>query len=253
MIRRITEREYWIVGTDAPQSGYLEPYLTGQVQTTNRNIPIYVYASGGKARVVRPRQYVDNVTIPRLGPDEDIGSKLSLAPLTEPQFAALRSKYMNEKIRPATPACSFGVLVDGKLVGAYALVFQAHFTVEGWVSRGLEEPRAYLLSDFPVAPTKHRRLAKLVLLAAVSREGQLLAERYGHKRIRSLISTAFSQKAVSMKYRGVFEILSRKESTVEGARFMLNYGSRVGGHTLGESLALWKSKWAGSSKDEGAA
>lgn len=110
----------------------------------------------------------------------------------------------------------------------------------------------YLLSDFPVTPTKYKRLAKLVLYAALSKESKLLAERLVNKRIRSLVTTAFTKKPVSMKYRGLFDVLNKKRlpGVEEGETDMskiyyndgwqLNYGAPMGQWTLQEGLALWK-------------
>jgi hypothetical protein len=112
----------------------------------------------------------------------------------------------------------------------------------------------YLLSDFPVAPTDYPRLSKLVLYAALSQESKLLAERIARHRVRSLYTTAFSNKPVSMKYRGLFALANRKENphwsasaaTDPGAyyqqRYQINYEAPMGQWTLAEGLALWKAK-----------
>jgi hypothetical protein len=112
----------------------------------------------------------------------------------------------------------------------------------------------YLLSDFPIAPTKYKRLAKLVLYAALSKESKMLAERLTNKRMKSLVTTAFSKNPVSMKYRGLFKLLNKKhlEGCDEGETdmsklyynqgYQLNYGTAMGEWTLAEGLALWKQK-----------
>ena len=112
----------------------------------------------------------------------------------------------------------------------------------------------YLLSDFPIAPTKYKRLAKLVLYAALSRESKMLAERLTNHRICSLVTTAFSKNPVSMKYRGLFRLLNKKELPgVEDGEtdmskiyynqgYQLNYGAAMGEWTLADGLAMWKKK-----------
>ncbi len=97
---------------------------------------------------------------------------------------------------------------------------------------------AYMLSDFPVAPTDYDRLAKLVLYAALSAESKALAEQVNRCRIDSLLTTAFTRNAVSMKYRGLFDLVSRKEQA--DGRNMLNYAAPMGKWTSQEGLEEWK-------------
>lgn len=143
-------------------------------------------------------------------------------------------------------------MVDKKLVGAYA--FSAAPSMAQW-EKYLPSPHIYLLSDFPVRLSAYRHLAKLVLIAALSRESQLLAERTAHKRIRSVVTTAFTDRPISMKYRGLFHLLTRKEKK-SGARegssisdnyyaqpFELNYGAEIGKWTLAEGLSMWWKKY----------
>ncbi|MFX8106652.1 hypothetical protein ABTK92_20370, partial [Acinetobacter baumannii] len=66
----------------------------------------------------------------------------------------------------------------------------------------------YLLSDFAIA--REKRLAKLIAMLATGRES---TERYDRRRVRRtkvIVTTAFTDRPISMKYRGIFELLSRK-------------------------------------------
>lgn len=237
LIRRLSTHDgEWMIGTHVRQPT-LQDHLCGLVQTTNRGVPIFIYTHSGAKRIVQPRQELEPVFAPRLGERESLGETLGLAVLTGGQFFTLRSQYMNAHIKPGMPSVAFGVLVDGKLVGAYALSFAP--TLSNWDNH-VPMPTAYLLSDFPIAPTKYKRLAKLVLMAALSREAKLLAERYAHHRIRSVTTTAFTDRPVSMKYRGLFELLSRKEGDDGRHRFKLGYGTVYPEFTLAEQLARWK-------------
>ena len=56
--------------------------------------------------------------------------------------------------------------------------------------------------------------------------------------IKSIGTTAFSQKATSAKYRGMMEIHSRKDDC-------LNYVGPAGRWTLEEALKWWKEKHGG--------
>lgn len=237
------EFEHWLIGTNqrVPE---LEDSLRGYVQVTNRAMPFWVYASGPKPRLVTPHQVVSSPPVPHLHRDAEIGSTLSLAPLTDGQLNALRSVYLNPRIKPAQAALALAVLVDGYLVGCFAFA-QPSSTKP---MSGVPHPAMYLLSDFAISPTRYRRLSKLVLHAAVSRESVGLAERFTNRRIRSVVTTAFTDRPASMKYRGTLNLLKRTDRGEDRdraefpSRFELNYGIDAPRWTLAEGLEVWRQK-----------
>lgn len=230
LIDDITDRKHWVLGLHIRRE-HLQDQLRGIVQTSNRGVPIYIYASGGKSRVVRPRQSTEIVPARRLGPGDRLGERLSLATLTTGQFATLRSQYMNHKIKPGSPYLPLAVLVDGILVGATA------------VGPSTNHPTtAYMLSDFPVDPTDYERLAKLILYAALSRESRLLLQRRCGTVMERLRTTAFTDRPVSMKYRGVFKLEKRAESPDPEYQNLLNYIADYGQWSLAEGFEMWKKK-----------
>lgn len=241
-LEAITNRPYWIFGVNHQRPEY-DAYLRGMTKTTNRGMPIYVYASVGNMRVVTPHQKTESVTIPRLLPDEIINkdSKLQITPIKYTHFQALRSQYMNIYIKPGQAGQAFAVLVDGKLVGVFALNQAASYG---------DADTLYMLSDFAVAPSRYSRLSKLVLYAALSSEAKLYAERMSRRRIRKLLTTAFSNNPVSMKYRGLFDVFNRKENknwspddtAHDQQRYQINYIAPLGQWTLQEGLAQWHKK-----------
>lgn len=248
MFRKLTERECFMFGTDDELPEFKE-HLVGLAQTTNRGRQIYIYASSKKSKIVMPSQSVQGLMIPHLGKDEDIGDEMKIVRLASENFHALRSQYMNVNIKPGSETAAYGVCVDNKLIGVYA--FSASPTLANW-DKHIDTPTMYLLSDFPIAPTKYKRLSKLVLYAALSKESKLLAENLTNHRIRSLITTAFTKRPVSMKYRGLFKLLTKKqlEGTSEDETdmskiyynngYQLNYGAAMGQWTLQEGLEMWK-------------
>ena len=251
MFENLVKRKYFMFGTNDYLSDF-KSYLVGISQTTNRGVPIYIYAKSNRSMIVVPRQATAPLLFPRLGEKEDIGSNMSIIELRQEQFQALRSQYMNVYINPGQASMALGVLVDNKLIGVYA--FSASPTVAD-MSKYIDTPNIYLLSDFPIAPVKYKRLAKLVLYAALSKESKEIAERLCGKRIFTLTTTAFTKKPVSMKYRGLFKLLTKKQlesvSSDEtdmskiyyGNGYMLNYGAEFGQWTLDEGLKIWKSKY----------
>jgi hypothetical protein len=230
LIERVTDRPHWVLGLHVDIEE-LRDHLRGQVQTANRGLPINVYSSVSRSRIVRPHQRLEPVRAPRLVPGRRLGETLTLAPLSMGQFATLRSQYMNHNIRPGTPTMALAVLADDVVVGAFAFSTPKY-----------DPHNVYLLSDFPVAPTSYGRLAKLVLYAALSTEAQFLAQRTMNTRLTRLNTTAFTQRPASMKYRGLLRLNSRKDSTDPAYRYQLDYGSELGHWSLAEGFAEWRSK-----------
>jgi hypothetical protein len=248
---KIADRANWMLGVNR-EIPSLADHLKAVAQTTNRGIPIFVYGNRGRPRLVQPRQPSDALLVPHLQAGDDIGTRLSLTVLSEPQFSSLRSLYMNPHIKPGAASLPVGVLADGRLVGVFAFSFAP--TMANWDSY-LPGPHVYLLSDFPVANTSYKHLAKLVLYAALSKEAKALAERSANRRYNALTTTAFSARPASMKYRGVLRLLSRKEKenyTTPGhvdsseayyaQRYELQYGAPLGQWSLAEALETWQTK-----------
>ena len=243
LYQKVTQKKHWLFGTDTLQEAYAEN-LIGLAKTTNRGVPMYLYASSGKKRIVMPEQKTEPVNNSRLMPNQEIGKRISLALLNYKQFQSLRSQYMNAFIRPGQATEAYGVLVDGYLCGVFAISAAPN-------PGAFAEPSTmYMLSDFPVAPTDYPRLSKLVLYCALSKEAKLFYERVTKRRIRYLYTTAFSDHYESMKYRGIFKLHNRHENEMygktddphNGRRFIINYLADVGKWTLAEGFQIWKTK-----------
>lgn len=234
IIAQVLDRPHWILGLHIERPS-LRDHLAGVVQTANRGLPIYVYASKGPRRIVRPRQHTEPIRMPKIGPDDELGTTMTLHPLTGGQFAAIRSQFMSKTILPGSPLLACGVAVDGKLVGAFA-----------WLPPKYAPDCAYLMSDFPVSWTRYRRLAKLIVMAALSRESQQLLQNALSKRITAWSTTAFTNRPNSSKYgRGIpgARLEKRTSPGADGIHdYQLQYGGPLGEHTLAETLDLWKRK-----------
>lgn len=238
----VASKKYWLIGTDMELPKPFDEYLKAISKPTTRSTAVYVYSNEGKTYFIGPRQNVDALAFPRLMPGEEVGDKMEIRPLSLNAFRMLRSEYLNTAITPsASASLCVGVFVDGKLCGAYA--FGKSLIYTSWVNKYVETPEIYMMSDFPVEPVDYDRLAKLVLYAALSKESQLLAEQLNKTRVRSLVTTIFSQNPVSMKYRGLFKVLNRKEDNAYHAQqYQINYGAKMGEWTLDEGLQMWKKK-----------
>jgi hypothetical protein len=241
----------------------LEPHLQGVMLRTGLrsggqpSAPHYVYGSTHATRFQTPAQKVAPVKIPRLGPGDRLpppdDAQLRLTVLSAPQFNGLRAVYMGRHIRPAQVNRAYGVTVNGVLVGVVGLGQSTNDGGSGPMNIGRSSvayPAAFLMTDFAVSPTDYPRLSKLVVLALVTREAQQHYQHALNCRIRSVVTTAFTNRPVSMKYRGILNLIDRKDREPDDAtKYALNYGALIGGRTLDDAYRLWWEKW-GQTKDD---
>lgn len=227
LMELVTDRDDWMTLRDKEQPDW-EEYLKGVVQTSLRSKPVYVYAKTAKSRIAMTRPKTEPLLIQRLGENEDIKPQLTVIRISQPQMNLLRSEYLSKTIIPASASINLGVLANGKLIGAIAFNPASYSNSVGEV---------YLLSDFCIRPTKYKRLSKLILAATLSMEVKQILEQTFNRQVKKIYTTAFTEKAVSMKYRGLYEIENRKQGFV-------NYFADAGRWTLKEGLDWWMEKYA---------
>ena len=232
------QRDKWAIITQVPMPD-IQEHLVGTVQNTARGSVYHVYTDqANKRQVVVPNQKVEDPMVRHATPEDIPGAKLGIFRLTNGEFQSLRSQYLNARIRPGSVTAGFGVTVNGLLLGVFAI----DTSTKPFDLPGIEAPTVYLMSDFPVV--KGKRIAKLVVMAALSKEAQILMERITKKRVRGMTTTAFTEKPVSMKYRNVFKLLAKNEASEqdkkEGYAWKLSYGGVMGEWTLAEAMKRWE-------------
>jgi hypothetical protein len=212
---------HWMISSDVEQ-----PALQGQhlatVQATLRAKPVFMYASGGPLRLSTPHQNLGAVPWP---PRTDaVVEPIQVVPIDCRMMNTLRSEYLATAISTSDAPKNYAVLSGGRLVGAFSLALPSSIGIKCDL---------YLLSDFAVRPTPHRRLSKLILACAVSREVRDDLEQWRCGRVETIATTAFTDKPVSMKYRGLFDVHSRAEGRV-------NYLGPAGRWSLREGYLWWQ-------------
>jgi hypothetical protein len=232
LFEQIRSKKFWIIANNKFRPEMAE-YYRAKVKPTNRGADNFIYSGNGPARLVTPHQNLEPIPLPRLLRGDTIGDHMGVYVLKEPQFATLRSQYMNAHIAPGTPALSLCIAVDGRIVGGIAF---KRDDIEGF-------PGMFLLSDFAVGPTDYPKLSKLVVAAVLSKEVKLLAERTLGKRVIDYYTAVFSNNPNSMKYRGLFEKTSSKPCKDGPFAYQLQYRGDAGRWTLDEALALRKQKY----------
>ncbi len=148
-------------------------------------------------------------------------------------FRRLRNLYLSSRIaEPADPTWAFAVLCEGGVLGCIG------FSVGG--GTGADWCDIYMLSDFAIYPSAHKRLSKLVLAMTKTQEMRALLENAAGKPLEKIGTTAFTKQPISMKYRGLYELHSRKDG-------FLNYVSEFG-WTASQAMEWWREKHAGAQK-----
>ena len=213
---------HWMISSDSPQPA-LERQHVATVQTSLLSKPVFMYSDAAPTRLATARQAVGrNPWAPRT----DVAIEpLQIVRIDAKTMNAVRSLYLAQHITVCDAPRNYAVLSDSKLIGCFSFA----------LPRGPLPCDLYLLSDFAVRPTPHKRLSKLILACVVSKEVQADLEQWLCGRIRTIGTTAFTDRPVSMKYRGIFDVHSRTEGKV-------NYLGAAGQWSLKEGFQQWKLK-----------
>ncbi len=153
------------------------------------------------------------------------GSAVNLVEIDSRRFNFLRERYLSRGIEFTNGVKHFLVLIDGNLAGGIAYQRSQYGDVTD----------LYLLSDFSIV--RAGKISKLIALLATSHELTRQVERVYGQRFTQLYTTAFTDKPISMKYRGVFEVSSRKPG-------MVNYVSEIRPETLQQLYGVWWNRHA---------
>ena len=152
----------------------------------------------------------------------------------------IKSLYLQENIAFTSGPVNFLIYVDDALAGI--LTFTASKVKVGEYKQA---ETLYLLSD--TATTRFGRVSKLIAMIAKSAavlhhaEGRLLK----HRECRAIVTTVRSNNPISMKYRGIYELLARKEPAEgerSGAKYVINYAGLRDERTPQEIYAEWFKK-----------
>jgi hypothetical protein len=220
--RLLAERQNFAIVSDRRMEN-VEP----RIMFAGSNKPIYMYANDARSSLRRelkksqPFRYriVDSDAI-------TAESVVEITLLTSQQLNFLKNIYLAKGINHKAGMMNFAVLVDGMLVGAFIFSMAQY---------GDKIHNIYMLSDF--STSRHRKLSKLVPMLATSRSVIDHVNRQYIIDIKSVYTTAFTTKPVSMKYRGIYQLAKR------GVGF-LNYSSVVREQTPQQIFAEWYRKYA---------
>jgi len=192
---------------------------------------VYIYSNlPFPGALMRQRSNEKVRHFPILMPDDEIpaDSEITIRQVDLATVNHYRNLYLSKRIAPAPADISFLVFAGGKLIGA--MMFTAY-------SVKIKSPtEIYLMSDFAVPSNRHPRLSKLMLMVTLCRETREVLEKTQIKRYRTILTSVFTDKPVSMKYRGLYKLAKRGDG-------FLNYRGTFGDMTHKEVIAAWKAKY----------
>ncbi len=203
-------------------------------QKSGLNHAVYLYSNVvTRTAVLRDKARGPLPKLPIAGCDFEIrtDSEVILVPMKTADLAAVKDAYLGKNILFCSGMWAYSVRIDGKVVGFM------EFSRDKFGGNGL-----YMLADLAVPHTRYKKLSKLIVMLAVSGQTRKSLERVKESRISSLSTTAFTEKPVSMKYRGVLELVKRGQGK-DGKKF-LNYEGTFNTLTWKETLREWLTRHA---------
>ncbi len=158
------------------------------------------------------------------------GSRLEIARIEAGPFNFLRNRYLAKGIDFTDGMYHYLVRVDGAVAGGFSLARSKFGSLDA----------IYLLSDFAIR--RERRLAKLIAMLATGQDMAREVERHLLLRLRWVDTTIFTERACSMKYRGIFQLVGRKPG-------FLNYRSAIREQSAQAIYQEWFQRYAFSDQN----
>ena len=170
-----------------------------------------------------------------LMPEDEIpdGAEVALREVDQPTIDHYRAMFLSKRIQPGSGGPCYVVSAGGKVFGF--VIFQTYS------KKGGERSSIYILSDFVVNSTRYDRLAKLLLMVTLCGDMRDELEFKRLDRLSSTYTTAFTDKPVSMKYRGIYELAKRGKD--KAGKPFLNYRGDFNDMSFKEVVTAWKKKY----------
>ncbi|KPL72272.1 hypothetical protein ADN00_15770 [Ornatilinea apprima] len=207
----------------------LDPIM---VQKSGRARAVYIYSNITEKPVYLRDKLLTGLPKLRLAnlhTEITANSTVKLVPIKTSDLARFKNAFLGKNILFGQGTWAFAVMVDDQTVGFI------EFAKEKFGHSGL-----YINSDFAIPGTRYKRLSKLVVSLAVSGETRKMMERINMLRLKSLSTTAFTERPVSMKYRGVLNLVKR--GVAPDGKHYLNYEGEFNQLTWKEVLHEWLTK-----------
>lgn len=193
----------------------------------------YLYCNliGRNALSTGVKRY-ESVSLPVAGDSLvlDRKTKIGLSYLNPSELLHYKAAYMHKVNVYKTGKWAFAVWANNAVIGF----------IEFDMPLGNKPGELYLNSDFCVV-TPYAKLSKLIVMLAISHETRRMMELALESRVSTLRTTAFTDKFVSMKYRGVLA-LAKRGKTGDGRQF-LNYRGQFNQKSWRTTLMNWLDRY----------
>jgi len=180
----------------------LSTYKRGVVQfPKKRNIFLYSNVSDKKYFFTTPESKKDlNAKIIPSDFSFSNSTKISIAKVQSELIFHYKHLFMSSRVNYSENE-DFGIafLADGMIFG-----------FAGFNKFMSSEENLFLSSDF-VFPSGEKRLSKLLIMLLLSKEIRKLLIRHYIHAYQGLKTSVYTEHPISMKYRGIFELLDRKK------------------------------------------
>lgn len=231
-----------IIGTEREVKS-LSDELVGKSETLQHKT-IYLYGKSTKTHYIDKSWSRANVkSIVKIGKDYKLSGDIKIKIIGHDQFLDNRQIYLSKMIKSGDGYHVTIGLYDGEYCFGFIALNNGQRQDFGDCC---EEPHVTLLCDFAVSPTSIKKLSKLVLYCALSKEVQLICDRFIKNRVKTISTTVISKSPASMKYRGLFDLINTKlvkdSETGEIEKYILTYIAKPGQWTLKEGYEKWKQK-----------
>lgn len=190
------------------------------------NKPIFAYTNSRKSSIRRDSNRARAFKYTAIDTNL-IGekSKVTAVVATSEAMNFLKDIYLAKGIKHKNGMFNVLFYVDGMLAGG-AIYSLPQF--------GDKLRQIYILSDFSLS--RRRKVSKLIAMLATSKQIIDYINKKYFINIERVLTTAFTKKPVSMKYRGIFRLDAKKDG-------FLNYSSEVRDRTLDEIYGEWFKKY----------
>lgn len=213
-----------------------EPVLKYQA---GRKVPHFCYANTPNSSYVRKTSKAEPFRYKAIEPEKlTRKSKIEIVVADSAKLNFLKDVYLASSIVHSSGMGNYLVYADGMLIGAI-IYDESPTTRSAYGHRTL-----YLLSDVTISGKA--KLSKLIAMMATSRTLVHPIETKMLKRYDRVVTTARSKNPVSMKYRGIYKKLSRREDETDGG-YVIQYGADLVDQTPQQIFQTWWDKYGPAS------
>lgn len=210
------------------------------VSHKRRNTWVYLYANTVQRLGLFRRKYGDTGRRFKLidagfkfGPK----TRMEVVPVSSADIQYYKGLYLARNIDFTAAEQGFACLADGAVFGFIEMSRGKSVTSITFEDKNYNGAQFwYMLSDFPVEPKPHDKVSKLVVMLALTREMRRALERTNLLKTVGVLTTARTEKPVSMKYRGPMKLQKRGEK--DGEKF-LNYAALWPSTTVQGAYQEW--------------